>query len=91
MILIYNIVVIYFYRLRELLVSEEEQYLIEMEAKEESVEDRQEKMRQRAKELREKREIERQALVAEKLDQKFRYFPDLTEKQRSDFSIMAVD
>ena len=43
-----------------------------MEANEESIEDRQEKMRQRANELRAKRETERQALVGEKLDQRFR-------------------
>ena len=43
-----------------------------MEAKEESLEERQEKMKVRARELRAKREEERQAFVAEKLEQKFR-------------------
>ncbi len=61
------------FRLRELLVAEEEAYLLEMEAKQESIEERQEKMKLRASALRAKREEERQALVAEKLDQKFRY------------------
>ena len=67
-----NKILIFICRLRELLITEEEQYLAEMEAKEESIEDRQESMRQRAKELKEKREHERKSFVAMKLDQKFR-------------------
>ena len=72
LILCYNSPLLHTNRLRELLITEEDQYLAEMEAKEESIEDRQESMRQRAKELKEKREGERKAFVAEKLEQKFR-------------------
>lgn len=75
-------------RLRELLITEEEQYLAEMEAKEESIEDRQESMRQRAKELKEKREHERKSFVAMKLDQKFR---EECEELRSHQSKMKQD
>lgn len=46
--------------------------LREMEAKEDTVLDRQARMRERAKYLQEKRERERQKVVAEKLDQLFR-------------------
>lgn len=45
---------------------------MEIEAKKETVLERQAKMRERAKTLREKRESERQRLVADKLDQLFR-------------------
>lgn len=61
-----------FYRLRELLESEEREILREMEAKKETVLERQAKMLERAKTLRERRESERQRLAAEKLDQLFR-------------------
>lgn len=60
-------------RLRELLELEERSLLAEMEALEETAEERQGKMRERAKFLREKREKERQQLVAEKREQQFRY------------------
>ena len=46
--------------------------MTEMEAKEETTIERQAKMRQRAKDLREKREGERMSFVMEKLDQKWR-------------------
>ncbi|KAF4098578.1 cilia- and flagella-associated protein 53 [Onychostoma macrolepis] len=59
-------------RLRELLESEEQEFFREMEAKKETVLERQAKMLERAKTLRERRESERQRLVAEKLDQLFR-------------------
>ncbi|XP_016151528.1 cilia- and flagella-associated protein 53-like [Sinocyclocheilus grahami] len=58
-------------RLRELL-SEERELFREMEAKKETVLERQAKMLERAKTLRDRRESERQRLVAEKLDQLFR-------------------
>ena len=58
--------------MRQLLQEEEEQYMTEMEAKEETTIERQAKMRQRAKDLREKREGERMSFVMEKLDQKWR-------------------
>ncbi|KAM7076798.1 LOW QUALITY PROTEIN: cilia- and flagella-associated protein 53-like [Ciconia maguari] len=58
-------------RLRELLEAEESRYFAEMESLEETVLEKQEKMRERAKLLRE-REKERQQLVAEKREQQFR-------------------
>ena len=60
-------------RLRELLKSEEEQYLQEISSKQETVLERQAKMRERARMLRERRESERMALVEKKLDQRWRY------------------
>lgn len=59
-------------RLRELLKSEEEQYLQEISSKQETVLERQAKMRERARMLRERRESERLALVEKKLDQRWR-------------------
>ncbi|XP_066502670.1 cilia- and flagella-associated protein 53 [Hoplias malabaricus] len=59
-------------RLREMLESEEKEFLQELEEKEETVLERQTKMRARAKFLQEKRESERQKIVADKLDQLFR-------------------
>ncbi|KAI4900511.1 hypothetical protein NFI96_020142, partial [Prochilodus magdalenae] len=59
-------------RLRELLESEEREFLTEAKEKKETVLERQTKMRERAKYLQEKRESERQKIVAEKLDQLFR-------------------
>ncbi|XP_059155375.1 cilia- and flagella-associated protein 53-like [Physella acuta] len=59
-------------RLRTLLASEEECYLKEIEDKQETVLERQAKMRERAKFLKDKRESERLALVQEKYDQQFR-------------------
>ena len=52
--------------------AEEEQYLEEMEAKQETMLERQAKMRDRAKYLKEKRERERLEYVEEKLDQRWR-------------------
>lgn len=60
------------FRLRDLLRREEEQYLIEMEEKEETTLERQAKMRDRARVLKEKREQERLSFVQEKYDQQFR-------------------
>ncbi|XP_051960807.1 cilia- and flagella-associated protein 53 [Xyrauchen texanus] len=59
-------------RLRELLESEEQDLFKEMEAKKETVLERQAKMRERAKTLRERRESERKRIVTDKLDQLFR-------------------
>jgi len=75
-------------KLRELLVSEEEDYVREMEAMEETIEDRQHKMRARATFLKEKREAERRAYVDQKLDEKFR---DECEELRSEFSKQTRD
>lgn len=52
---------------------EEQQFLQEMEEKKETTLERQAKMREKAKVLRDKRESERQQLVSEKLEQQFRY------------------
>lgn len=59
-------------RLREMLRQEEEMYLCEMEDKEETVLERQAKMRERARSLKERRESERLQFVQEKYDQQFR-------------------
>uniref|UniRef100_A0A8C6HWT8 Cilia- and flagella-associated protein 53 n=1 Tax=Mus spicilegus TaxID=10103 RepID=A0A8C6HWT8_MUSSI len=59
-------------KLRELLASEENEYFSEMQLKGETVEEKKDKMRERTKLLREKKEKERQEFVAEKLDQQFR-------------------
>jgi len=59
-------------RLRSLLESDEKQYLLEMDAKEETVIERQAKMREKAKALKEKRECERLNVVQEKLEQQWR-------------------
>ncbi|KAF1387472.1 hypothetical protein PFLUV_G00079270 [Perca fluviatilis] len=59
-------------RLRVLLEEEEQQLLQEMEEKMETPVERQAKMRERAKALREKRETDRQKMVSEKMDQLFR-------------------
>jgi len=59
-------------KLRALLDAEEEQYLIDIDAQQETTLERQAKMRARAKALREKREQERLALVEEKLDIRWR-------------------
>ena len=58
--------------MRGLLKSEEEQYLHEISSKQETVLERQAKMRERARTLRERRESERMALVEKKLDQRWR-------------------
>lgn len=59
-------------RLRELLEAEEKQYLQEIEAKKETSLQRQEKMKEYIRALRERREKERQQLVSDKLEQLFR-------------------
>lgn len=59
-------------KLRALLDAEEQQYVIEIDAQQETVLERQAKMRARAKALREKREQERLAYVEEKLDIRWR-------------------
>lgn len=59
-------------KLRELLVAEEDVFLKEMEAQQETMEERQQKMSVRAKELKQKREAERLKVVQEKLDQQWR-------------------
>lgn len=60
------------YRLRDLFASEEQMYLTEMADKEETVLERQARMRERARSLREKREMERVAVAEEKLEQRWR-------------------
>lgn len=62
-----------FCRLRNLLAAEEKEYLEEIAASEETMLERQAKMREKAKTLRDKREAERLALVEQKLDQRWRY------------------
>ncbi|KAM4708265.1 cilia- and flagella-associated protein 53 [Discoglossus pictus] len=59
-------------RLKQLLETEEMEHIKEMESMEETTLERQAKMRERAKSLKEKRERERLALVAEKREQQFR-------------------
>lgn len=60
------------HRLRKLLHEEEEKYMSEVAIKQETVLERQAKMRERAKQLRDKREAERLLVVEEKLDQRWR-------------------
>ena len=67
-----RITLLFVSRLRVLLKSEEDQYMSEMSTKQETVLERQAKMRERARMLREKRETERLALVEKKLDQRWR-------------------
>ncbi|KFO34393.1 cilia- and flagella-associated protein 53 [Fukomys damarensis] len=59
-------------KLRELLASEENEYFIEMQQKEETNEEKKDRMREKTRLLKEKKEKERQDFVAEKLDQQFR-------------------
>ncbi|XP_037662178.1 cilia- and flagella-associated protein 53 isoform X3 [Choloepus didactylus] len=59
-------------KLRELLASEENEYFIEMQLKEETIEEKKDRMREKTKLLKEKKEKERQDFVTEKLDQQFR-------------------
>lgn len=56
-----------------MLQREEKQYTTEMASKEETVLERQARMRERAKTLKDRRETERLALVENKLDQRWRY------------------
>merc|ERR1711890_46089 len=75
-------------RLREMLLVEEGNYIQEMESMEETIGDRQEKMKERARYLKEKRETERVAYVEEKLDEKFR---EECEELRAEFSKQTRD
>lgn len=59
-------------KLRGILDTEEQVYIDEMDAMQETTLERQAKMRERAKQLREKRETERLALVEEKLGDRWR-------------------
>lgn len=59
-------------KLRDLFKQEEQGYLDEMEAAEETTLERQAKMRERAKSLKEKREAERLQVVQAKYDQQFK-------------------
>ncbi|XP_004422584.1 PREDICTED: cilia- and flagella-associated protein 53 [Ceratotherium simum simum] len=59
-------------KLRELLASEENEYFTEMQLKEETIEEKKDRMRDKTRLLKEKKEKERQDFVAEKLDQQFR-------------------
>jgi hypothetical protein len=59
-------------KLRDLLQREEKQYITELASKKETVLERQARMRERAKQLRDKREAERIALVENKLEQRWR-------------------
>ena len=51
-------------RLRELLASEENEYFTEMQLKEETIEEKKDRMRDKIRLLREKKEKERQDFVA---------------------------
>lgn len=58
-------------RLRRLLVAEEQQLLQQLEESKETTLERQVKMRERAKNLKDQRERERLQLVSDKMDQLF--------------------
>jgi len=75
-------------KLRFMLLEEENQYIEEMEAMGETMEDRQHKMKERAKHLKEKREAERLAYVEEKMEQKF---SEECEELRSEISKKTRD
>lgn len=70
-------------KLRDLLAAEENEYLKEIASNEETMLERQAKMREKAKILRDKREAERLALVEKKLDQRWR---DQCEELRATLS-----
>ena len=55
-----------------MLAAEDDAYIAEMEAKQETIEERQKKMVERAKVLKQKREAERLQIVESKLDQQWR-------------------
>ena len=67
-----NVMLLYVCRLRNLMISEEEQYLHEMSCKKETPLERQARMRERARVLHDRREKERLAFVEQKLDQRWR-------------------
>lgn len=69
-----------------MLSTEEQNYVQEMEAKEETTLERQAKMRERAKFLKAKREQERLKLVEEKLDQRWRFVDNGNAKKSSETS-----
>ena len=62
------------HRLRHLIASEEEMYFTEMASKAETLLERQARMRERARSLREKRERERVAEAERRLEQRWRYY-----------------
>ena len=64
-----------------MLRAEEEQYMQEIAQRVETPLERQAKMRERAKKLKEKRESERLQFVQEKLDQRWRYVHPLSGVQ----------
>ncbi|XP_066102706.1 cilia- and flagella-associated protein 53 isoform X1 [Saccopteryx bilineata] len=59
-------------RLRELLAAEENEYFTEMQVKEETIEEKTNRMKDKTRLLKEKKEKERQEFVAEKQEQQFR-------------------
>ncbi|KAG8504522.1 Cilia- and flagella-associated protein 53 [Galemys pyrenaicus] len=59
-------------KLRELLALEENEYFSEMQLKEETIEEKKDRMRDKIRLLKEKKEKERQDFVTAKLDQQFR-------------------
>ncbi|XP_055994192.1 cilia- and flagella-associated protein 53 [Sorex fumeus] len=59
-------------KLRKLLAAEEDEYFEEMQLKEDKIEERKNKMKEKISLLRAEKERERQNFVAEKLDQQFR-------------------
>lgn len=59
-------------KLRELLASEENEYFSEMQLKEETIQEKKDRMKDKIRLLKEKKEKERQDFVTEKLDQQFR-------------------
>jgi len=75
-------------RLREMLRQEEQEFMALMEAGEETTLERQARMRDRAKALKEKRENERLQFVQDKYDQQFR---DQCEELRSTLSKREQD
>ncbi|KAM5222265.1 cilia- and flagella-associated protein 53 [Ctenodactylus gundi] len=72
-------------KLRELLASEENEYFTEMQQRQETIEEKKHRMRERTRILKEKKEKERQDFVAEKLDQQFR---ECCEELREELSCL---
>uniref|UniRef100_A0A8C5LLQ3 Cilia- and flagella-associated protein 53 n=1 Tax=Leptobrachium leishanense TaxID=445787 RepID=A0A8C5LLQ3_9ANUR len=77
-------------RLKDLLEKEELEHIKEMESMAETTLERQAKMRERVKSLRERRENERLALVAEKRDQQFREQCEELRSMRSHINLNEV-
>lgn len=65
-------VFIFFSRLHDLIISEDEKYMAEMLSMQDTPLEKLAKMKERSRYLREKRERERLAVVEEKLDQRWR-------------------